>query len=283
MAPDHMRRLRALLLIPLTLPLMAALNVLVEQAPNMIMADGGSVAAGSVVTARKGEVFYRQPLGRSQAASLESDVTFAFLGQTITIGSGEQLIRSTISGTAEELVGLRDSLFCTPARFTGKKRVVGMSEIAEVGMDLDAIRKLRHVQTQTCVIDSGSDGTADKAFVADTSNRQAIVAVAIAPTPIRKLGIARMPGESEARIRFDGPVGIIGNMSTTLQIVEEGKLLAFGNGQTLFRGSLPHTVESFGGSFTILSYDSRTKSARIRIDRGFAPVEYGVHTEIRRR
>jgi hypothetical protein len=235
------------------------------------------------VTAKKGEIFYRQPLGRSDAASVETDLTFSFLGQTIVISRDDQLIRSTLQGTAEILVSYRDSLFCTPAKATGKKRVVGMSEVAELGMDLDAIRKLRHVHTYSCLIDAGNDGIADKAFVADTSNRQPIVPVAIAPTPIRKLGIARMAGESEARMKFDGPVGIIGNMSTTLQIVEEGRPLAFGNGQTLFRGSLPHTVETFGGSFTILSYDSATKSAQIRIDRPFAPVEYGVHTEIRRR
>jgi hypothetical protein len=277
------RLLRALLFIPLALPLVAALNVLVEQAPNIIMPEGGSAAPGSVVTVKKGEIFYRQPVGRSQAASVESDVGFSFLGQSVVIGRDEQLIRSTLSGTAADLVGAGDALYCTPAKATGRKRVVGLSEVAAVGMDLDAIKRLRHVQTQSCLIDSGNDGTADKVFIADTSNREEIVAITIAAVPIRKLGIARMPGESEARMKFDGPVGIIGNMSTTLQVVEEGMPLAFGNGQTLFRGgSLPRTVEALGGSFTILSYDGKTKTAQIRIDRPFAPVSYGVHTEFRR-
>ena len=271
------RRLRALLLVPLAIPLIAALNVLVEESPNTIMAEGGSPAPGTVVTARKGEIFYRQPLGRTQVAAVEAEVRFSFLGQPVVVSTGDQLLRSTISGRAGGLVWVTDALYCTPAKRTGKKRVVGMSEVSAVGMDLDAIARLRHVQVQTCLIDKRNDGTVDQGFIADTSNREQFDAVPFAPTRIRKLGTAPMPGESEARMRFDGPVGIIGNMSTTLEIVEEGKPLKFGNAQTLFRGSLPRTVETFGGSFTILSYDKATKSARIRIDRPFAAEEYGVH------
>lgn len=284
MAGNRPRRLRVLLLFPMAFLLMAELNVLVDQDRNMIMPDGGSVTAGSVVTVHKGEVFYRQPLGRSNVATLEADLPFSFLGQAIVIGKGEQLLRSSVSGMAASLVGERDALYCTVAKRTGKKRVVGLSELSETGMDLDAIAKLRNVQTQSCLIDAGKDGTADKAFVADTSNRKEIVPVAIPLTPLHMVELARMPGESEVRMRFDGTVGIIGNMSTTLQIVEEGKPLAFGNGQTLFAASsLPRTVESFGGRFTILSYDSKTKSADIRIDQPFAAREYDVRTEIRRR
>lgn len=284
MIGSYLARLRMLLIAPLAFPLTGALNVLVDEAHNTILADGGSVAVGSVVTVKKGEIFYRQPLGRSHAASAQTDVTFSFLGQSIVIGKDEQLIESSVSGETAGQVGQGDALYCTVAKLTGKKRVVGLSEFAEVGGDLDAIAKLRHVRTQSCLIDVGKDGIADKAFVADTSNRNEITPVAIIPAPIRKLGVARMPGESEARIVFDGVVGIIGNMSTTLQIVEEGKPLAFGNAQTLFRGgALPHSVEVFGASFTILSYDGKAKSARIRIDRPFAPVEYGVKTEIRYR
>ncbi len=284
MDSNRLRRLRALFTLPLAFPLIAALNVLVVEAPNAIMAEGGSVAPGTVLTVKKGEIFYRQPLGRTMVAVPEAEITFSFLGQPVVIGAGEQLLRSTISGRAEALLQGVDALYCTPAKRTGKKRVVGMSEIADVEMDLDAIARLRHVQTQSCLIDKSGDGSLDLAFIADTSNRQEIVPVAIAPVPIRKLGIAPMPGESEARMKFDGPVGIVGNMSTTLQIVEEGVPLAFGNAQTLFRGgSLPRTFETFGASFTILSYDSKTKTAEIRVDRPFAPVEYGVQTVIGRR
>ncbi|MFA6113858.1 MAG: hypothetical protein WC729_07690 [Sphingomonas sp.] len=285
MAGNRHRRLRALLLVPLAVPLMAQLNVLVDEARNVILADGGSVVPGAVVTARKGEVFYRQPLGRSHAAALEADVSFSFLGQAVAIGKDEQLIQSSVSGMAASLIRGGDKLYCTVAKPTGKKRVVGLSEIGAVGMDLDAIAKLRHIRTQSCLIDAGNDGTADKAFVADTSNREPITPVEIQPVPIRKLGIARMPGESEVRMIFDGQVGIIGNLSTHMQVVEEGKPLAFSNGQTLFRGggALPRTIEAFGALFTILSYDGKTKSAEIRIDRAFAPVEYGVRTEMRYR
>lgn len=283
MADNRLRRLRALLLVPLAIPLIAALNVLVVEAPNAIMAEGGSVAPGTVVTVRKGEIFYRQPVGRTQVSVPEAGIAFSFLGQPVVIAAGEHLLRSTITGRAASLVWDSDTLYCTPARRTGKKRVVGLSEVGEVGMDLDAIARLRHVQTQNCLVDKRSDGSLDLAFVADTSNRQEIVPVAIAPVQIRRLGTAPMPGESEARMKFDGPVGIIGNMSTTLQIVEEGVPLAFGNAQTLFKGNLPHTVETFGASFTILSYDGKTKTAQIRVDRPFAPIEYGVHRVMQRR
>ena len=284
MASNRNRRLRAILLIPLMVPLMANLNILVDQSTNVIMADGGSVAPGTVVTARKGEVFYRQPLGRSHAASLDADVSFTFLGQPVTVGKDDQLIESKVSGAATALVGEHDALYCTAPRLTGKKRVVGLSELSEIGMDFEAIAKLRHVQVQSCLIDAHGDGTVDRAFVADTSNRNEITAVAITPTPFRKLGIARMPGESEARMVFNGPAGLISTMSTSLQIVEEGKWLKFDNGQTFFKGSeMPRTIESFGARFTILSYDGKTKSAQIRIDHPFAPVPYSVRTVFERR
>jgi len=284
MASYRQRRLRALLLIPLMPALMANLNILVDQSSNVILADGGSVAPGSVVTVRKGEVFYRQPLGRSHAASLDGDVTFTFLGQAVTVGKGDQLIESKVSGAAAGLMGQLDALYCTPPKLTGKKRVVGLSELNEIGMDFEAIAKLRHVQVQSCLIDALGDGTMDRAFVADTSNRNEITAVSIAPAPFRKLGIARMPGESEARMVFNGPAGLVGTMSTSLQVVEEGKWLKFDNGQVFFGGGdLPRTVERFGGRFTILSYDGKTKSAQIRIDRPFDPVPYGVRTVLQRR
>lgn len=278
--PDYLRRL---VIVPLAWPLLGALNTLVDESHNMIMPDGGSVSAGTIVSVKKGEIFYRQPLGRSHAASAISEVKFNFLGQEVAIGAQEQLIESQVSGTTADQVGASDTLYCTAAKLTGKKRIVGLSEVAAIGLDFDAISKLRHVQTQSCLIDVASDGTADRAFVADTSNRSLIVPVTISPVPIRKLGLARMPGESEARMAFDGPVGIIGNMSTTFSIVEDGKRLAFSNGQTIFRAnSLPHAVESFGARFTILSYDPKTKSAQIRIDQPFAAIEYGVKTELRR-
>ncbi len=278
------KRMWRLLVIPLAIPLMAALNILVDEAHNKIMPDEGSVPVGTILTVKKGDIFYRQPLGREHATRLESDVSFSFLGSAVALAKGDQLIQSEISGTAADQFTSQDALFCTVAKRTGKKRVVGLSELADIGMDLDAIAKLRHIQTQTCVVDVGGNGTADKAFVADTSNRQEIVPVLIPPTPLKKLGLARMPGESEARMLFDGPVGILGNMSTSFQVVEEGKLLAFGNGQTIFRASpLPHTVEEFGGMFTILSYDKKSKTAQIRIDQPFASLEYHVKTEIRYR
>jgi hypothetical protein len=250
---------------------------------NMIMPEGGSVPAGTVLTVRKGEIFYRQPLGRPHAVSLSSDVEFSFLGQRVLIGKSDQLIPAQVFGSTAGQVKNGDSLYCTVAKRTGKKRIVGLSEVAAVGMDLDAIAKLRHVQTQTCVIDVGGNGIAEKAFIADTSNRQEIIPEAISPVALNKPGAMRMPGESEARMGFDGPVGILGNMSATLHVIEEGKPLMFHNGATLFSaGSLPYTIEAFGGRFTVLSYDKRTKSARIRVDRPFAAVEYRVRTELRR-
>src|SRR3990170_7513201 len=103
---------------------MAALNLLVTEAPNRILAEGGSVAPGTVVTVRKGEIFYRQPIGRSDVAHVENAVTFTFLGQPVSIGTEEQLIRSTVMGRIERQVWRGDALYCTPAKRTGKKRVV---------------------------------------------------------------------------------------------------------------------------------------------------------------
>lgn len=274
----------ALILVSLPLPLLAALNILVDQSSNVIMAADDSFKEGEIVTVKKGDVFHRQHLGRSNAAHLDSTVTFYFLGQAASIQKGEQLIKSSASGVSAGQIQASDILYCTAAKRTGKKRVVGVSEVNAVRGDFDAIAKLRHVQTQTCVIDVGGDGFVENAFVADTSNRELIAPVSITPTKVEQLGLVAMPGESEARVVFDGPVGILGNMSVSLQLIEEGKPLAFDNGQRLFNGStLPRTVEMLGGSFTVLSYDSKTKSGQIRIDRAFAASPYGIHTQLMRR
>jgi hypothetical protein len=159
-----------------------------------------------------------------------------------------------------------------------------MSEIGAIGLDLDKIRKLRNGQTQNCVVDSDGDGSVDRAVIADTGDRENLLPVAIVPMALRENGFQIMPGESDARLVFDGVVGIMGNMSVSLQIMEEGRPLPFGNGQRMFRATgLPHTVEIFGSSVTIVSYDSSTKTAQIRIDRGFSGGSYKVSTTIERR
>lgn len=274
----------AFALVSLSMPLSAALNILVDQSSNVIMPADASFKEGEILTVKKGEIFHRQRLGRTHVAALVSDVTFTFLGQTTAISKDEQLIESAASGASGDQIQAGDILYCTAAKRTGKKRIVGVSEVNAVGMDFDAIAKLRNIQTQSCLVDVGGDGIAEKAFVADTSNRELITPVFIPPVKIERLGRAPMPGESEARIVFDGPVGIIGNMSISLHVVEEGKPLAFDNGQRLFNGStLPRTIEMLGGSFTILSYDSKTKSGQIRMDRPLAASGYGVHTQLVRR
>jgi hypothetical protein len=270
--------------VSLSVPLSASLNILVDQASNVILPAEPTVKEGEILKVKKGEVFHRQRLGRSNVATVGSDVTFTFLGQVVTIGGDEQLVEASASGISGEQIQAGDTLYCTAAKRTGKKRIVGVSEVNAVGMDFDAIAKLRHVQTQSCLIDTGGDGVAEKAFVADTSNRELITPVSLAPVKLKRLGLVPMPGDSEARMVFDGPVGILGNMSVSLHVVEEGKPLKFDNGQRLFNGStLPRTVQMLGGSFTVLSYDGKTKSGQIRIDRPFAAAEYGIHTQLMRR
>ncbi|MEO8722346.1 MAG: hypothetical protein ABI395_02325 [Sphingobium sp.] len=278
------KRVKTVIALPLLFPLLGALNTLVDESHNMILPDGGSVQLGTVVSVSKGGIFYRQPLGRSHVASLASEVQFSFLGQNIMVQPDEQLIQSQVWGTTAGQLSDNDKLYCSKAVQTGKKRTVGLSEIGAVGMDLDAIAKLRYVRTQTCLIDDDGDGTVDRAFVADTSNRETALPVKIAPTSIVALGVVRMPGESEARMIFNGASGLFGTMTVSFQIVEEGKILSFGNGIMDFGpNSFPHAVEISGGKFTILSYDPRQKVAQIRVDKQFTGGDYAIHTEIRSR
>jgi hypothetical protein len=264
--------------------LTAATSIFVEQPPNEILSTGGPRAAATVISAHKGEVFYRQPLGRPNVKSLQVDLEFTYKGQTARITREEQLLQSSVLGSGGDKLMYRHRFYCTVARLTGKRRIVGMSEVGMTGMDLDKIKKLRNVQTHNCVVDTDGDGLVDRAVIADTSDREEIVPVAVTPTMIRDNGVQTMPGESEARLVFDGLGGIIGNMSVSLEIFEEGKRLAFGNGQVLFRGdSVPRTLDVFGAKVTVLAYDNASKTAQIKVERGFSGGPYQVQMTFGRR
>jgi hypothetical protein len=277
------RKFRALVLFPLAFVNTAALNLLIEEAQNVILPANAPFPTGQVATVSKGGVIYRQALGRSHVVQISEDISFTQNGQIVVIAKADHLIESKVQGTMSRVIGYGSSLYCTPAKPTGKKRVVGLSEFSELGGDLDAVRKLRHIHVQNCIVDRNQDGIAERAFLADNSVREDIFPSDIPPVRISSPGVVRMPGESEVRMVFDGPVGILGNISTSLVVIEEGKRLAFSNGQMLFQGSaLPKTISFFGGQFTILSYDRKSKTAQIRLDRPFSPVSYGVTTTFTR-
>jgi hypothetical protein len=264
--------------------LTGATSVLVEQPPNEILPGTMSVAVGTTITAKKGEVLFRQALGRPDLMALQTSVAFTYNGQSVQIEPDAQLLSSKLIGTAGEKFAYRYRFYCTAPRPTGKKRILGLTELGTTGMNLDLIKKLRFGQTQNCVVDSNGNGRADKAFVADTGDRTDLVLVDIPETSMRDIGAQRMPGESEARLVFDGAGGIFGNLALRMAIVEEGKPLAFGNGQRLVAsGNLPAVVNVFGAQVTVLSYDTKAKTVEVRIDRGFAGGPYQVQTTIERR
>lgn len=267
----------------------AAANIIVEPSKGIaIMKDGGSVAAGSIVTVKKGQIFYSQPLGDIDGATVENEVNFTFRDQNFTIGKDVNLRLSRIYGKGSQSISNGYALYCTPKQYNGNRRkMLGFSESLLVLNNIDLINELRRISTQSCLVDSDGDGKLDRAFISDTSNNKNVLAVEIPHTSVKKYDILRRSDENAAKIAFVGSsVGIVDKILGTtnkiiinLLIVEDSIARSFDNTTVIFNyKKLPETFNIFGSKITVLSYDQLTESAQIRIDRGFPGGEYGVTT-----
>lgn len=267
----------------------AIANIVVEPSKGIvIMKDGGSTAIGSIVTAKKGQAFYSQPLGDVDGAIVENEVNFIFRNQVIKIGKDINLRLSRVYGKGSQSISNGYAVYCTSKQYNGKRRkMLGFNESLLVLNNIDLINELRRISTQSCLVDSDGDGKLDRAFISDTSNNKNILAVEISPTSIKKFDILPRPNTSQAKIVLVGSsvgiidkiLGKIDKIIVKLEIVEDSIERSFDNTTvTLNYKKLPESFNIFGSKITILSYDQLTESAQIRIDRGFPGGEFSVTT-----
>jgi hypothetical protein len=257
--------------------LLTAGGYYVTPSKNKILAADDSLAPGTEITVRKGEIFYRRPVGRAFMAVLGGELTLSIAGKSATLPAGTQLnVARGVAGKARDQLGDPALVFCTPTK-SNWNMAKGVANL--LTLSLFASSQRTDPFTQFCVLDSEGDGLVDKAFLAGARKAEDLQPVAIKPTPVSVESDVPLPGESEARLRFAGGVGILGNLGIDLEVVEEGQRLSYSNGRTLLKKSkLPRDVNIFGASFTVLSYDSDTKEARIRWNSGFHESEYGITT-----
>lgn len=264
-------------LIPAAFLLVAASGYYVTPSKNRILPVEDKLVPGSEFTVRKGEVFYSRPVGRAFMAVLGGDLKLTIAGKTATLPAGTQLnVARRVAGEAADRLDSPARVYCTPTK-SNWNMAKGVANL--LTLSLFARSQRTDVFTQFCVVDSEGDSMVDKAFLAGARKQEDLQPVTIEPTPIAVSSDVPLPGESEARLRFAGGVGITGrNLGVDIEVVEEGKRLAYSNGRTYISKKLPRDVEIFGASFTVLSYDSEKKEARIRWNRGFNPSEYGITT-----
>jgi hypothetical protein len=265
-------------LVPAAFLLTAASGYLVTPSKNKILQVEDKLVPGSEITVRKGEVFYARPVGRAFMAVLGKDLVLTIAGKSVTLPAGTQLnVARQVAGKAAGQLDDPARVFCTP---TKKNWNVAKGIANLLTLSLFASSQRTDVFTQFCVVDSEGDSLVDKAFLAGARKAEDLQPVTIEPTPIAVSSDVPLPGESEARLRFAGGIGITGkNIGIDLEVVEEGKALTYSNGRTyVSKSKLPRDVNIFGASFTVLSYDKETKEARIRWNGGFHPAEYGVTT-----
>jgi len=271
------KALTALLIVPLLLGNGPA-DYFIHTDPYQILPADGSVSMGTVVTVGKNEVFYRQPIGIPDPVIPSENISFEFHGLTARMEKGVPLIRSKALGSAKRYLIGNLGIFCAPPVVSGKRRPLGWSEAwGMMSSTIIEIKKLRSIQAQACVVDSDGDGAADKAFIADTARREDVRPIDIPPVSLSVAPAIFLPGLSEARLMFNGRGGLVGNLNISFQIFESGEPLSFDNGQMLIgSANLPQTRQFAGASYTVLSYDAATQTAKIRIDRPFEPGEYKV-------
>jgi hypothetical protein len=264
-------------LVPAALLLMAASGYYVTPSKNKILDVPDELVPGSEITVRKGEIFYSRPVGRAFMAILGGELKLTIAGKSVTLPAGTQL--NVAHGVAGKAAGQLDNparVYCTPTKGNWNM-AKGVANL--LTLSLFARSQRTEAFTQFCVVDSEGDSMVDKAFLAGARKKEDLEPVTIEPTPISVSEDVPLPGESEARLRFAGGVGILGNLGIDLEVVEEGRRLTYSNGRILLKKSkLPRDVDIFGASFTVLSYDDETKEARIRWNSGFHPAEYGITT-----
>jgi len=274
-----MRKLAAAAaLIPAAFLLMAASGYYVTPSKNRILPGEDKLAPGSEFTVRKGEIFYSRPVGRAFMAVLGGELKLTIAGKSVILPAGTQLnVARTVAGKAAGQIEDSARVYCTPTKGNWNM-AKGIANL--LTLSLFASSQRTDPFTQFCVVDSDRDSMVDKAFLAGARKAEDLQPVTIEPTPISVSSDVPLPGESEARLRFAGGVGITGkNLGIDIEVVEEGKRLSYSNGRTYVgKSKLPRDVNIFGASFTVLSYDSETKEARIRWNSGFNPSEYGITT-----
>jgi hypothetical protein len=256
--------------------LLTASGYYVNPSKNKVLGADDKIAAGAEFTVKKGEVFYARPVGKAWTAELGGDLTLNIAGKSATLPKGTQLnVARSVGGKAAAQLG-DSAVFCAPLEknWNAAKGIANL-----LTLSLFASSQRTDVFTQFCLVDTDLDKMVDKAFLAGAKKKEDLQPVEIAPTPIAVGRDVPLPGESEIRLRFAGGVGILGNLGVDLEVIEEGERLQYGNGRTLFsKGKLPKDVNVFGASFTVLSYDPKSKEARIRWKNGFPNMEYGITT-----
>ena len=256
--------------------LLSASGYYVQPSKNKVLGTD-HIAPGTEFTVRKGEVFYARPVGKAWTAELGGELKLDIAGKTATLPKGTQLnVARKVAGEAGARLDEGSAVFCAPLE---KDWNVAKGIANLLTLSLFAASRRTETFTQFCVVDSDADKLVDQAFLAGAKKKEDLEPVTIEPTPIDVAQDVPLPGESEIRLRFAGSVGIFGKLAVDLELVEEGKPLAYDNGRTLFsKSKLPRKLDVFGASFTVLSYDPEAKEARIRWDKGFDNMEYGVTT-----
>ena len=264
-------------LLPAAILLMGASGYTVTPSKNRILPAEDRVAPGDEFAVRKGDVFYARPVGRSFMAVLGGDLALNIAGKSATLPKGTQLnVARAVGGEAGRRIEDEALVVCATAE-NGWNAAKGIANL--LTLSLFARGQRTDSFTQFCLVDTERDGMADKAFLAGAKKAEDLEPLAIEPTPVSIARDVALPGESEARLRFAGGVGILGNLGFDLEVVEEGRRLVYSNGRTLVpKSKLPKDVTIFGAAFTVLSYDSEKKEARIRWQSGFRPSEYGIST-----
>jgi hypothetical protein len=270
-----MKKLSLVAAVPAALLLMAASGYVVTPTRNRILPGEDKLVPGEEFTVKKGEVFYRRPVGRAWTAVLGGELKLTIAGKSATLPKGTMLnVARNVQGDAAGQLKQPAMVFCAPTQ-NNWNAAKGIANLLTLTMFARSERV--GALSQFCLVDTDGDSVVDKAFLAGANKAEDQVPVDVSPTPVAVARNVPLPGESEVRLRFAGGVGILGNIGVDLEIVEQGQMLRYSNGRTLVpKGKLPRDVNVFGASFTILSYDGDKKEARIRWNSGFRPAEYGV-------
>lgn len=247
---------------------------LVTPSANRVLSPQSPVEAGQEIVAKENDVILRNPVGSSTSGQLDGDVTLQIAGKSETLPKGMRLVAATTYGDAAAKLPKGSHIYCSSAKTDFAK---SFASLLTLGISNVATRT--GATTQFCLVDGDRNGTVESAFLAGAKKAGDLAIIPVTETPILRLENVPLPGESEARIRYVGPVGLFGNIGFDLEVLESGNRLVFGNGRAVVGSkNIPSTVRLFGAVIDILEYDPKTKRAKLRLQSGLGEGVYTIQT-----
>ncbi len=231
-------------------------------------------ATGPEVVLGPGGIVTRSPVAKAPVATLQEPVRVAIASIEQSLPTGTQLFYVSVGGEAAARLGQAPEAYCARQNVNAGTAVRAILDHAAFGI-LSPLNRSGAFSTH-CFIDGDGDGRLDTAFLSGARRQADLAPQPIAPAAVTIERGLPAEGVAEGRIVFAGPNRRGTRLSFRLEAADaSGRTV-----QQEVRGefevrALPRTLTIQGAVISVRSYDSATRSVRLRLIRPMAPGGFG--------